>query len=166
MKLQPWLPAGALLLLSSGLAAQTLVYEREYTLIAEADNTLRVELHPDGRLVVERPEFMTWSGRHEFRVAPSRYQALRDAFDAAHTDTGRLYEDVQRRAANEEWIVTDPEFSRFALVDEARGPLEQVTAVSLEAWAARFDDPRLERLHDLELDLFELMNAQAPGAEQ
>ncbi len=166
MTLQRILVAGALLLLSSGLVAQTLVYEREFSMIAEADNTLRVELHPDGRLIVERPEFMTWSGRHEFQVTPRRYQALREAFDAAYTDTDRLYDDVQRRAANEEWIVTDPEFSRFALVDESRGPLRQVTAVSLESWAARFDDPRLQRLHDLEVALFDLMNAQAPGGEQ
>ena len=158
---------GMLLLLSSGLAAQTLVYEREFSMIAEADNTLRIELAPDGRLVVERPEFMTWSGRHEFQVSPRRYLALREAFESAYTDTDQLHDDVQRRASNEEWTVTDPEFSRFALVAEARGPMQQVTAVSLEAWAARFgDDPRLQRLHDLEVSLFDLMNAQAPEGER
>lgn len=149
-----------LLLLPALASAETLVYEREFSMIAEEDNTLRIELAPDGRLVVERPLFMTRAGRYELQVDPAEYSRLRAAFETAYTDTDALHADVQRRASNEEIVVTDPEYSRFALVDEQRGPLQQVAAVSLAAWTSVFDDPRLERLEALESEWFSLMNAQ------
>ena len=150
---------GMLLLISSGLAAQTLVYEREYTLIAEAENTLRLEVSPDDQVFMDRPVFMTYPGRHTFRAPVGTYDRLRRAFETARTDTDRLHRDIQQRAANEMQVVTDPEFSRFALVDSDRGPIDVVTVVSLEAWASRIDDQRLQRLSALEDELFAMMNA-------
>ena len=90
------------------------------------------------------------------------------AFEAAQTDSEALYEDVQQlsRQGDIEWVVTDPEFSRFAVVDSDRSVIQQVTAVSLEAWAARFEEPRLARLSALERDLFALMNSQFAGGER
>lgn len=150
---------GMLLVLSSGLSAQSLVYEREYTLIGEADNTLRVELFPDDRMVVERPLFMTRAGRHEVQAPEGTYDRMRSAFEASRVDSLELHRDVQRRAAEEFRVVTDPEFSRFALVDGQRGPLETVTVVSLEAWAQVIEDERLDRLDAFERDWFALMDA-------
>ncbi len=156
---------GALLvLLSTGLAAETLVYEREYTLIAEADNTLRIELSPDDRMTIHRPAFMPYAGDHRMAVPGGTYRKFRAAFEAARTDSLELQRAVQERAAETLAVVTDPEFSRFALVDPQRGPLETVTVVSLEAWAQRIDDVRLDRLDRLERDWFSLMNAELQEA--
>ena len=150
---------GALLvLLSTGLAAETLVYEREYTLIGEADNTLRIEISADDRVVVERPLFMTRSGRHSFRAPSGTFERLRSGLKSAGADTDALHRDIQRRAAATMQVVTDPEFSRFALVDAQREPVESVTVGSLEAWSQRIQDPRLARLHALEQDFFGLMD--------
>lgn len=159
---------GMLLLFSSGLSAQTLVYEREYTLIAEEENTLRIELYPDDRLIVDRPVSMTHSGLHDLQAPRGTYDRMLQKFQAAHTDSDALYEDVQRlsKAGDVEWVVTDPEFSRFALVGPDRSVLQRVTAVSLEAWAARLDEPRLDKLSSMENAWFELMNSQIGGGVQ
>ncbi|MBY6203457.1 hypothetical protein [Halomonas denitrificans] len=153
-----------LVLLSTGLAAETLVYEREYTLIGEADNTLRIELSPDDRMIIHRPAFMTYPGNHRIDVTSGTYRKFRAAFEAARTDSVELQRAVQARAAGSMAVVTDPEFSRFALVDAQRGPLETVTVVSLEAWAQRIDDVRLQRLDRLERDWFSLMNSELQEA--
>ncbi len=161
------LAIGALLmLLSTALAADTLVYEREFTLIGEDDNVLRVELSPDDRMTIHRPAFMTYPGSHRLTVPAGTYKRLRSAFEAARTDSVELQRAVQQRAAETFTVVTDPEFSRFALVDPERGPLDTVTVVSLEAWAQRSDDPRLARLDRLEREFFSLMNAELQETER
>jgi len=151
--------AGAMLVASQGVSAQVLVYEREYTMIAEASNTLRVELSADDRMLIERPDFMTRPGRHEIQAPPGTFQRFLQAFEAADTDSQQLYLDLQRRMTEGLLVVTDPEYSRFALVEPSRGPVAEVAAVSLEGWAERIQDPRLERLHAFEREWFELMNS-------
>jgi len=150
--------AGAMLVASQGVSAQVLVYEREYTMIAEASNTLRAELSADDRMLIERPAFMTRPGRHEIQAPPGTFQRFLQAFEAADTDSQQLYLDLQRRAAEERVVVTDPEYSRFALVEPGRGPVAEVAAVSLEGWVQRIRDPRLERLYAFEREWFRLMD--------
>jgi hypothetical protein len=156
----PRIVFGALLALASTASAETLVYEREFSMIAEDDNTLRIELTPDGRLTVERPVFMTRSGRYELQVDPAEYTRLRAAFEAAYTDSDRLHYDVQFKSSRDQIFVTDPEYSRFAVVDDERRPVRLVAAVSVEAWAETIDDVRLQRLQKLQDDWAALMDAK------
>lgn len=147
------------LLLSSTLAAETLVYEREYSLLAGPDNILRIEIGSDGLVTIHRPVGMTKPGTHRRWVDSSVYEQLRREFDEARVDSDRLSDDIERVAANELRVVTDPEYSRFFLLDDSRAVGRSFSVVSLEAWAQLLDDDRLERLDQFENRWFAVMNA-------
>ncbi|MDX1627030.1 MAG: hypothetical protein R3323_11020, partial [Wenzhouxiangellaceae bacterium] len=64
------LAASIFLLLPLAAGAQTLVYERDFTIVDGADSVLRIELSADGRVTVQRPAFMTRPGHHEGQADP------------------------------------------------------------------------------------------------
>lgn len=151
---------GALILTacSAGISAQTLVYEREFSLAGLADNTLRISLSHDDRLVIERPAFMTHAGRFEAVAPEGTYQRLADEIAGTARIARSVNEDIQRRAASELIYVTDPEYTRFLMLGNQRQVVEAVEATSLEAWRQHFDDDiRIARLVDLERDWLDLM---------
>lgn len=150
-----------------GLPAQTLVYEREFSLIADADNTLRITLTADDRIVIERPKFMTRSGRHKARAPAGSYAQLAQKLNGIAPITRSVEADIRRRAANERVHVSDPEFTRFMALDDQRRVVDAVEATSIGAWNRVFeDDVRLANLASLERDWMELMkSAMAGGAE-
>jgi hypothetical protein len=154
------------LMLPVAALGQSLVYEREFTLIAEADNTLRMTLEANDRLTVERPVFMTRSGRFEFQLPAGSHARMASELTRVAVDSRALDEDVQRRAANEFRHVSDDEISRFLQLDEQRQPLTGVEVISLEPWAVQFpDDVRLAALLEFERDWYALMDqAMAGGA--
>lgn len=159
----------ALLLLvgSTGLAAQTLVYEREFTLIGEADNTLRITLTPDNQATVERPGFMTRAGRFEAQAPEGTYGRLSSALDGVAQISRSIDQDIQQRAAEELVYVTDSEHTRFLVLSNQRQVLEAVQATSIQAWHDHFkDDIRLARLADLEQEWLDVMNQAMAGGAQ
>lgn len=159
----------ALLLLvgSTGLAAQSLVYEREFTLIGEADNTLRIAITPDNRITIERPVFMTRPGRFEAVAPDGTHARLSSALEGVAPISRSLDQDIQRRAANEHVYVTDPELSRFLVLGNQRQVVEAVEATSIQAWHEHFkDDIRLARLVELEKDWYHLMDQALAGEVQ
>ena len=155
--------AAASLILGSLLAcsvaqAETLVYEREFTLIAEADNSLRMTLDPDGRLTIDRPAFMTHPGRHQIVVSPDRYLVLNESFQQAEVRSSRASANVLARAEDDIKVITDPEISRFSRLDEAGRKSIQVSGQSIGAWAAVYPDQAgLIELHELEQAWYALM---------
>ncbi len=152
---------------SMGLAAQTLVYEREFSMIAEADNTLRITLTEDDRLVIERPFFMTRPGRFEGAAPAGTYERLAAELTGVAPISRTTDQDVRQRAANELVHVTDPEYTRFVLFDDRRQVIEAVEATSVEAWSRQFDDDiRLTRLAELERDWMALMDQALAGAAE
>lgn len=164
--LAPPLTLAALLLPALG-AAQTLIYEREYTLIGEADRVLRIELDASDRMLVERPRFMTHPGRHELQAPAGSYARLARMLNVAAPQARGLSADLERRAANELKVVTDEEIVRIRLVDEARGVQTSVLAISPGAWARLFDDePRLQALAALDQAWLELMEQGLRGGAQ
>ena len=144
--------------------AQSLVYEREFTMIGGEDNVLRIELTADGTATVKRPAFMTRAGAHRGRVDAQRFRELADMLaDAAGGSVG-LSADLRARAANELVYVSDPEITRFARLDAARQPEVVLRAESISSWAKRFpDDQRLQRLERLEQAWLALMAEVVPG---
>ena len=156
----------ALLLLvgATGLAAQTLVYEREFTLIGEADNTLRISITPDNRTTIERPIFMTRPGRFEIVAPEGTYDRLSSALDGVAQISRSIDQDIRQRASNELVYVTDPEISRFLVLGNQRQVVEAVEATSIQAWHQHFrDDIRLTRLVELENDWHDIMNQALAG---
>lgn len=155
---------GLALLLPAAALGQALVYEREFALIAEADNTLRMTLDENDRLTVERPVFMTRSGRFEFQLPAGSHARMAAELARAAIDSRALDEDVQRRAANELRYVSDEEISRFLELDAQRQVRTGVEVISLEPWAAHFpDDQRLTALLELERDWYALMDQALSG---
>jgi len=161
------LTAIALLVGSTGLTAQTLVYEREFTLIGEAENILRITITPDNRMTIERPEFMTRPGRFEAVAPDGTHARLSSALNGVAPISRSLDQDIQRRASNEHVYVTDPELSRFLVLGNQRQVVEAVEATSIQAWHEHFkDDIRLSRLVELEKDWYELMDQALAGDVQ
>lgn len=143
---------------SSALFAQSLVYEREFTMISEEDNTIRMELTADGKLVIDRPVFMTNSGRHELSVGSFYYTQLYDQLAARSADSGDLSMEVQRQANQDMRYISDPEISRFYRLDEQGRKIDFVSAVSLEAWTRVYpNDQRLASLRHFEQQWYQLM---------
>ncbi len=157
---------GASALLPAMALGQTLVYEREFTLIAEADNSLRMTLEANDLLTVERPIFMTRPGRFEYQLPAGSHVRLAAELTRAAVDSRALDEDVQRRAENELRHVSDDEISRFLQLDARRQVTTGVEVVSLEPWSMHFpDDVRLAALLDLQRAWYDLMDrAMAGGA--
>jgi len=148
----------ALAMPASELLAQSLLYEREFTMIGMQDNTLRMELTESGELTIERPAFMTHSGRHELAVQSSIYSELGDQLAARYADSRNLSSDIQQRARQDMRYVSDPEISRFYRLDQQGRKLDHVSGISLEAWADVYpDDQRLASLRNLERQWYQLM---------
>lgn len=155
---------GLAVLLPGAVLAQALVYEREFTLIAEADKSLRMTLDENDLLTVERPVFMTRSGRFEFQLPAGSHARMAAGLARAAVDSRALDEDVQRRAENELRHVSDDEISRFLQFDAQRQVTTGVDVVSLQPWAAHFpDDVRLAALLALERDWYALMDQALSG---
>jgi len=151
-------------LVSGAALGQSLVYERQFTLIAEADNTLRMALDENDLLTVERPKFMARPGRFEFQLPAGNHARMASKLARAALDSRTLDEDVQRRAVNELRHVSDDEISRFLELDGQRQVSTGVEVISLEPWAAQFpDDVRLAALLQLERDWYVLMNKALSG---
>lgn len=152
---------------SFGLMAQTLVYEREFSLIGEADNTLRISLTPDDRLVIERPVFMTRAGRHEAEAAAGSHQRLSGLLSTLSQHSRWLNQDLQVRARQELVHVSDPEHTRFYALDDRRGRQNTVSVDSPQAWARHFDDDiRLAQAVELEREWYSLMAEALEGIAQ
>jgi len=149
---------------SLGLSAQTLVYEREFSMIAEADNTLRITLSEDDRIVIERPFFMTRAGRFEATAPAGSYERLAAELSGLAPTSRTVREDIRQRATNELVYVTDPEYTRFMLLGDQRQVVEAVEATSLEAWSRVFtDDVRLANLAELEREWLDVMSRSLTG---
>ncbi|MDT8450539.1 MAG: hypothetical protein RQ847_10265 [Wenzhouxiangellaceae bacterium] len=149
--------AVAALLSAGSAAAQQIVYEREYEMIAGGDNVLRIVVEADGSVQVDRPAFMTHSGRHQGRIPDAAWRGLLTAMRAIDFGGRALAADIRRRSANEVFHVSDAEISRFALYDADGQPLRFIEAKSISAYAERFDDARLKRLRRLEQRLLDVM---------
>ncbi len=149
-----------LVAMPSSSFAQSLVYEREFTMVATTDNILRMELSADGHLSVNRPAFMTHSGRHELTLAASVYSQLNDQLTARAADSENLGRELQQKAHQELRYVSDPEISRFYRMDHQGRKLDHVSAISLEAWSRIYpDDQRLAGLRTLEQHWYEIMRS-------
>ena len=156
----------ALVLPASGAMAQTLVYEREFSLLAEADNTLRITLSADDRIVIERPAFMTWPGHYESNAAAGSHARLSRQLAGLLPLTRQLGAEINQRARNEMVYVSDPEYTRFMLLDSQRQLIDAVEMPSLQAWSANFpDDVRLRLLQDLESQWTALMDDVLAGEQ-
>jgi len=156
----------ALALPASGAMAQTLVYEREFSLLAEADNTLRITLTADDRIVIERPAFMTRPGQHTGSVASGSHARLSNLLGGVLPLTRQLNADISHRASNELVYVSDPEYARFLMLDNQRRVVDGVEMPSLQAWSARFpDDVRLRMLNELQTLWYQLMDEMLTGEQ-
>lgn len=162
----PALTAGFLALLigsSAAMGQQQIVYEREFSMISGEDNTLRIVVNADGDVSIDRPAFMTHAGEHRGTISASAWSELKLVMDGIDFDSRSLAEDIALRSRNELFYVSDPELSRFSLLDGDRAPLKEVQVESLKAYAERYSDQRLEQLRGLELQLLELMNEVIEG---
>lgn len=110
----------ALVLPATGAMAQTLGYEREISLLAEADNTLRITLSADDRIIIERPAFMTRPGRVVGSAAAVSHARLSRQLAGLLPLTRQLDADIRQRARNEMVYVSDPQYTRFMLQDSQR----------------------------------------------
>lgn len=146
-----------LLLSASSAWAQQIVYEREFGMIAGGDNVLRIVVEADGTVTCQRPEFMTHSGLHQGHIPDAAWQGLQTAMQAIDFSGQGLAADMRQRSANELFVVSDVEISRFALFDASGQPVRFIRVESLDAYARRFDDARLEHLQQLEQRLLGVM---------
>ena len=120
--------------------SQTLVYEREYTSFQSVDNILRITLDQQGVVTIDRPSFMTHSGRHTFQVSPRRYAELSAQLTDLPFTSEELNASVRQRVGQEMFHVSHSEYTRFQLQDGARNISDAVEIVSLRAYSNRFED--------------------------
>ena len=149
----------ALIPMLASAQAGELVYEREFTLLAEAENTLRMRLNENDRLTIERPIFMTHAGRYEVQMPAGTHARMSGELGRVAIDSRALDQDIQTRAANEYRHVSDDEISRFIELDAQRQVVSGVEVISLEPWSVHFpDDARLTQLLELERAWYGLMD--------
>lgn len=150
--------ATALGIFTSNLCAQSLVYEREFTLVGEEHNTLRIELTANGTLIVDRPAFMTNSGRHEKSIDRSVYSQMADQLSVQSEGNPQLNMELQQQAMQEMRYISDPEISRFYRLDERGRKVDSVSGISLEARARVYPNVQsLISLRELEQKWYRLM---------
>jgi hypothetical protein len=163
----PWIAMLIALVWSIGLSAQTLVYEKRFSLMGGVDDRLRITLTENDRVVIERPNFMTRPGRHEGSTPAGAYQRLSNELIGLAPLARTMDEDVRRRAASELIYISDPEYTRFMLVGNQRQVIEAIEATSIQPWSRQFkDDIRLVRLAELERDLLAIMDQALAGGAQ
>ena len=160
----------ALLFIAIGFAtqsvAQTLVYERVYSELPAGDNIVRITLSDTGSVVIERPELMTHSGRHEFTVSPQRYTQLQQQLQSLPFDTLDLQVYLNQRS-NALRYISHPEYSRFIALDATRTVHDMVEIQSLNANAQTLQgDSYLNLAVDLEESWWSLMNQLLQGDAQ
>lgn len=162
-----WIATALALCWSLGLSAQTLVYERTFSMIGSPDNTLSITLTADDRLLIQRPHFMTHPGRLEGSAPPGTYQRLASELTGLAPLARTMNEDVRRRAAGELVYISDPEYTRFLMLGEQRQVVESIEATSIQPWSRQFkDDMRLARLAELERDWLAIMDQALAGGAQ
>lgn len=118
----------------SALADQALVmeYQREFSLIAEADNSVDVRLFKDGMVEIHYPFFMRLAGDYQYQLEAAEFDRLLrnlwqlgvNDFDANAVNRALQLEqqaafEAAQLPGQSVTVVTDPEITRIRLADAA-----------------------------------------------
>lgn len=135
--------------------AQTLIYERSFSMVRDTDNRLVITLTEPDRVEVYRPVFMTRSGHYQFRVLPEVIEFLLGAYEDVVIQARDLDARVQARTGAGPLVITDPELTRFQRQD----PSAEIAVWGVKPYAAVFvDEPGLAELAELEAAFWALMD--------
>lgn len=143
--------------------AQSLHYERVYTLFDGDDNRLVLDIDEQGHARIHRPHFMTSAGDYEIRLSPGEWQTLVEEVSRSRQlvpDAGQISRSLKLRSENDLRVVTDPEISRFSLHDQQRQLDWEYEMESVMAWAAVYPDiAGLQNMAEVENRLWLLMDS-------